>query len=368
VISTRRSIRPGAAGATRQDVAGTLREALRVFQGAQLGGGVDQHVRVAADTDAAGRREPLLRRENAVTEIRLGHRAKAYYGGARGEAGELAVGGVGRVHQAPARIRGLMLEQPLDRAAPAPGEALLDLAGLLGDVQVNDAAARELHDGGELRRRHRAQAVRRDADLRPGQAAHRHAALLEDAGEALGVADEAQLAGGGCRAAEAAVRVEHRQQRKSDAAVGGGRGDAPGELAAGGERGAAAIVVQVVELADVGEAALEHLRVAQRGQRLEFIGTDALDETVHELAPAPEAVGAGAAPLGEAGEAALEGVTVNVGQPRQSDRVALIARLRGNLARDAGDRGAAVLDAHVPRPARGQQRRLKPQARHGLHY
>ena len=53
---------------------------------------------------------------------------------------------------------------------------------------------------------------------------------------------------------------------------------------------AAAIVVQVMKLAHVGEASLEHLRVRERTERLKFLRFDALDELVHELAPAPEAV------------------------------------------------------------------------------
>ncbi len=45
-----------------------------------------------------------------------------------------------------------------------------------------------------------------------------------------------------------------------------GRGDPAGELAGIREVGAVAIVVEVVELADVGEARLQHLRIARARQ------------------------------------------------------------------------------------------------------
>ena len=80
-------------------------------------------------------------------------------------------------------------------------------------------------------------------------------------------------------AAEAAVGVEDRQQREPDAGVRGGRGDARGELAADRRTAdAAAVVVQVVKLADAREARLQHLRERERTDRLELIGLDALDE------------------------------------------------------------------------------------------
>ena len=40
-----------------------------------------------------------------------------------------------------------VLQQPLNRAAAAPRDAILDLARLLGDVDVDRAASRQLHDG-----------------------------------------------------------------------------------------------------------------------------------------------------------------------------------------------------------------------------
>ncbi len=42
-----------------------------------------------------------------------------------------------RVDEAPARIDCLVVEQPVDRTPAAPRQALGDLAGLLGDVNMD---------------------------------------------------------------------------------------------------------------------------------------------------------------------------------------------------------------------------------------
>src|SRR2546430_4348264 len=199
------------------------------------------------------------------------------------------------------------LEQPFEGPAAAPRHALLDLAGLLRDMDVDQAALRELHHGAELLGSHCAQAVRRHAHARPGERAHRLAAGLDDAGEALRSVDKAALPGGGCGAAEPAVRVEGRQQRESDSGVAGGRDDTAGELARIRERHPGLVVVQVVEFSDRRAAPLEHLRRRQRADRLELVRIDMLDEAGPELTPAPEAVVPGSAALGQPGKTPLEG-------------------------------------------------------------
>ncbi len=230
------------------------------------------------------------------------------------------------------------------------------------------AALRQRRDRGQLGRRHGAQTVRRHTDARPGERLHGAATGLQQAREAVRGGDEALLARAGGGAAEAGVRVEDRQQREADAGGAGGRGDTRSELAALGERLAVAVVVQIVELAHVGEARLEHLREAQGADRLEFIGPETLDEAVHELTPAPEAVGVRTAPFREAGQSALEGVAVHVRQAGHGDGVTLIVGGRRRIRCDAGDATVAHGKAHARRPTGRQQCRLKPQAPHGVHY
>ena len=55
---------------------------------------------------------------------------------------------MGRVDEAPARVDRGVLEEPGDGAAPRPGEAILDLLHLLGDMDVH----RTVRDRGEDRR------------------------------------------------------------------------------------------------------------------------------------------------------------------------------------------------------------------------
>ncbi len=148
----------------------------------------------------------------------------------------------------------------------------------------------------------------------------------------------------------------------------GGGGHARGELARIGVRGAAAIVVQIVEFADVGEAGFEHLRVSECAQCLEVIRIHALDELVHELAPAPETVGLGATPLGEAGQSALEGVAVKVRNPGQRQRVPLVLGSRRHPGGNFLDPTRGGADAYLRGPPLGQQRRFKPKTAHSVHY
>src|SRR3546814_2066859 len=57
---------------------------------------------------------------------------------------------------------------------------------------------------------------------------------------------------------------------------------------------AVAIVVQIVEFANRGVARFQHLDIELRGDRPDLVQRQAVDETVHHLAPGPVAVvGAG---------------------------------------------------------------------------
>ena len=94
----------------------------------------------------------------------------------------------------------------------------------------------------------------------------------------------------GRNAAEVAMRVEDRQQRKSDARGVRGPDDAPGELGGIGVRLAARIVMHVMEFGDRCIARLRHLDIGLRGDRFERVGIEPVDCSVHRLAPRPERV------------------------------------------------------------------------------
>src|SRR6516165_12734573 len=179
--------------AGRQHVARPLREALRVLERAQLRRRIELDVGIAADADAAAPAAEPGRGKDPVAQTRFGDRAESHDRPGGGHAGELGFSGVRRVHEAPVCTYRLRIEQPLDRAPPAPRDALLDLADLFRDVNVHDTGLAELHDRRQLRRGHRTQAVRRNADARPGEWPHDAAAGLEEAREALDVRHEAPL-------------------------------------------------------------------------------------------------------------------------------------------------------------------------------
>ncbi len=122
--------------------------------------------------------------------------------------------------------------------------------------------------------------------------------------------------------------------------------------------------MHVVKLPHVREAGLEHLGECQRGQGLEFVGVDSLDEPIHELAPGPEAVLARAPALRQARQAALERMTVHVAEAGHPDRMALVALVRLDTAVNTVYAAFGGDDPHPLSPAVRQQCRLKPQARH----
>ena len=156
----------------------------------------DQHVGIASRCRSGRRRARKRRRvEDAVAEIGLGDRAQA---------GDRAACGQGRRSRRRScgwRGSGTSGGRPAHWSsshstgrAPRPGEAVLDLAHLLGDVDVDRAVAGQ--------RGHRAQA--RPASPRAGCAARRRpprrrgrrprAGCVEQPREALEIVDEAPLA------------------------------------------------------------------------------------------------------------------------------------------------------------------------------
>src|SRR5262249_42311452 len=147
-------------------------------------------------------------------------------------------------------------------------DAVLDLLGLLGDVNMNHLALRKRHDCGELLRRHYPQTMRSDADGCIGQLAHGASTRLHDARKALRSVDEAPLSRARLCPAEATVRVEHGQKSKTDAGVVSGGGYAVGQLTWIREGDAALMVMQIMKFPYVGESPLQHLRVNQRGDGL----------------------------------------------------------------------------------------------------
>ena len=113
-------------------------------------------------------------------------------------------------------------------------------------------------------------------------------------------------------------------------------------------------MVQVVKLADRGETAFQHLHVGEGSNRLDVVGRQSREKPVHHGAPRPEAVG-GAAALGEPGHGALERMAVQVRQSGKRDAGDPLGAVGGRARLHRNDHTIGHLDAHIARPAGGQQ-------------
>ncbi len=122
-----------------------------------------------------------------------------------------------------------------------------------------------------------------------------------------------------------------------------GGGDARGHFAEIGVGPAVDIVMEIVKLADRGEAGLQHLHVGEGSDRLHVIGRQPVEEAIHHLAPGPEAVSRRTAPLGEPSHAALEGMAMQIGKAGNGD---------------AGDVLGAFARCALPRSKRSRRPRL----------
>ncbi len=248
-------------------------------------------------------------------------------------------------------------QQPFDRARAQPGLDIGDFPGLLGDVDVDRAAGACGQQARQVGGRGGAQGMRRDADARVGgQGGQVGARRGDQPGEAVEVVAEAQLPLGQRHLPGAAVAVEHRQVGKPDAGLRRRRDDPRRQLGRVGIGRAAALVMEIVELAHRGVAGLQHLQEDQRRDGLDLLGRQPVQEAVHQLAPGPEAVAPRRAPLGHPGHGALEGVAVQVAERRQQRVDAGIAGGGVGAGVDRGD-GPAIAEAQpdILRPARGQQ-------------
>ncbi len=271
---------------------------------------------------------------------------------------------MGGVDEAPALRQLRPLAEQGDGPAAMGGEAILDLLDLFGDMDVDRALRESREQRAQLLPRHRPQRMRRDAEAAAGIGPRRRPRALADAPEQVEIADEAPLALARRQALEAGMGVEDRQNGDAEARR-LRRGDAAaGKLGRVGIGPPVAAVMEVVELADRGEAGLQHLDIGERGDGLDILRLERQGEAVHPVAPGPERILARARDLGHAGHAALEGVGVQVRQAGQGDpRYPHRAGFRA-----LADRGDSPVRAdrhgHVVAPALGRQRPVQMELVH----
>ena len=175
-------------------------------------------------------------------------------------------------------------------------------------------------------------------------------------GELVDRADEPALAGMRRGAAKGAVRIETRQQRKSDTGGFGGSHNSRRHLGRIGIERAVVVVMQIVEFPDARKSLFEHFDIEQRCDGFRVFGSHLQRETIHRLAPCPERVRGVAAHFGEAGHAALERVTMQARYSRNGQSVAFIAGLRRRAGRHLRDDSVGHNHPHVVSPPGREQR------------
>ena len=301
---------------------------------------------------------PALRKpgppKTPVAERALGQRAQPDDRPRSSEPGGLGPRHVRGVDDAPAAIDGHLVEEPFDRAAPAPCQALLHLPRLLGRMDVDRPFRHQAGHGPQGVGRDGPQGMGRDTDPGAGQADRVPARALEDAAEPVEIGQEAPLPRVRRRPSESALRVERRQQGQPDPDRRRGGDDPTGHLARICVGAAVGSVVEVVELAHQREAALQHLQIREGRDRLHVVRREPGEKPVHDITPRPERVARRTPPLGEPGHPALERVRMEVGKPR--DRDPGWCRADGRVRLDRHD--DAVLDAD-PDPLREAARQKR---------
>ena len=346
----------GRTAGRRQHVARPCVEPLGIFELPQLVGRANGDVRIGADPKAPSCVEVFASPENAVAEIGFGDRAKPRDGARGGEVARLGGVHVRRVDQAPAAVDPDMLEEPAHRPLAERRDAVLDLADLLGGMDMDRPLAGERDDIGEFGRRRRAQAVRRDADRFVRLALDELPAGFEQAGVGADVGDEPALFRLRRLGPETRVCIEDRHEGQADARFARRGDDSPGHFCAIGVGRAVLRVMEIVEFGDGGVAGLQHFDIELSGYRLDIVRRHHQREAVHGLAPGPERVRARAPGLGETSHRPLKGVAVQVRESGNEDRMPLVALGCGDAGLDGSDPSGLDREPDVRGPAGGGQR------------
>lgn len=157
---------------------------------------------------------------------------------------------MGRMHGAPVGADVETIQKKSDGASAERSDCAFHFRHLLGDMDVQRAAAGEISEFADLLGSRGAQRMWREAEIGAIQRADDLLAAREQALKTVEIVDEAALLSAWRRAAEARMGVEHRQQCEPDARAFRGLGDPRAELADVVIGAAVGGVVQVMKLAN----------------------------------------------------------------------------------------------------------------------
>ncbi|MNQ10814.1 hypothetical protein D3C85_236640 [compost metagenome] len=266
------------------------------------------------------------------------------------------------MHEAPARIDVDLVVQILHRAPAAIVQALAHLALLLGDVDVDGAVhGQRLRHFTDLRHAGRAQGMGRKAHLHLPAALRRQ--RFDDAQDIVRTGAKARLLRFQRLFAKTRMAVQHGQHGHADAAE-ARRGQHPFRRFGGARiQRAGRIALQVVKFADSRVAMAQAFGKQLRGDAFHLLRRDVVRETVHQLAPGPEAVRAITGDFRHAAQRPLERVRMQVDHAGQDVFGHFRAgRRRGVVRHHRQIAGRVPLQQHVAAPALRQQRVARKQA------
>ncbi len=260
-----------------------------------------------------------------------------------------------------------MIEQPFHRPSAGPGDAVLDLLHLLGDMDMDGTLARHRHEPCELLRCRGTQAVRRQPELAAVEPVGHRAAPLHEPFEAFERIDETPLAIDGGSTAETGMGIKDRQQRQANTGLFACRPDALGKLGDIGIGAAISIMVEIVEFADAGKTGLKHFRIKfgrhRLDMRLSVIARANLYMTVRQLQKLSLA---GPRTSARLSHRPLEGMAVQVRHGGNKQSVAFVARPGKRADFDPCDAPGFERQPHILLPALRGQRRVCVKCGHGL--
>ncbi len=321
---------------------------------------VDHRVAVGADAQGAAGLVHRPAATDAVAEIAFGGRAQAYRGTRRREPRDVRSRHMGGMDRSRRRSEHAALRSQRGGREPGRPLARFVLGRLFRQVEVKSPPAGA---GGIGDHRHRvrvdgAHAVDGRADAEHRGVGQRGRSLAPSQGVTV---TEAPLVPAE-RLVEASAEITGVEQGQPDPGVLGRRGERGAHLVGVGVGPPVGLVMQVVELADGGDARQRHLRVGGAGQRQQRVGVEALGDVVHGVAPGPEVA---SLIMGPAAQGAVEGVGVGVGQARQRDAGQQdVAGLGVDAPVDRSDPVGVGCDAHAAFACPSEPRVLAVPRRH----
>ena len=79
-----------------------------------------------------------------------------------------------------------------------------------------------------------------------------------------------------------------------------------------------------MELSNPRISCLQHLDISHGSDCFDVVGIEMIEEAIHDFPPAPEVIVVWPAMLCQTGHAALEGMAVNIAEPRKSNSGSLV--------------------------------------------